>query len=245
MRAAVILLSTIALAACNMVADAQEGDAAPASVQGTQRTYQVGSFDSVSLGGHHNVVVQVGPAASVRAEGSAEDLERLEIRVKDGDLHIGTRKGKWGVNFNSRHDPVTVYVTTPALAAAAIGGSGDMRIDKVEGGEFSASIGGSGDIDVASLKVKQASFAIAGSGTIRAAGTAGATDISVAGSGDVDVAGLESREASVSIVGSGDVRARAMETASVSIMGSGDVAMSGTAKCSISKMGSGDVRCER
>src|SRR3546814_10615499 len=69
-------------------------------------------------------------------------------------------------------DLVTVYVTTPILAGAAIGGSGDMRIDAVEGGSFSASIGGSGDMDIASLRVGSADFSIAGSGGIHAAGTA-------------------------------------------------------------------------
>ena len=244
MRAALILVPALALAACNIVADAQEGAGDQAQGETTQRDYQVGAFDSVSLGGHHNVVVQVGPAVSVRAQGSAAELDRLEIEVRDGDLHIGTKKGeKWSIGFNRDRPPVTIYVTTPSLAAASIGGSGDMKIDKVEGDGFSAAIGGSGDMQIASLRVGTADFSIAGSGGIRAAGTAQRTDVSIAGSGDVSLAELESRSASVSIVGSGDVSARAMETADVSIMGSGDVAISGPAKCTISKMGSGDVRC--
>jgi len=241
MRAALLFASTLALGACNVSADAQNN--AEASTAAVQRSFQVADFDSVSLGGPHNVVVQVGPAASVRAEGPAAELDRLEIKVKGGDLEIGTRKDKgWNVG-NRRTTPVTIFVTTPRLTAAAIGGSGDMQIDKVEGAKFKAAVGGSGDIAIASLKVGEASFAIAGSGGIKAVGSAGKADISVVGSGDVDVGGVETRSASVSIAGSGDVRTRAMETADVSIMGSGDVTVSGPAKCSVSKMGSGDVRC--
>lgn len=239
MRTAMILASTIALASCGMVADAREnGDAGPV----TQRNFAVADFDSVSLGGPHNVVVKVGPAASVRAEGPSNELDRLEIEVKNGDLKIRTKKDKW---FGSAHKgkPVTVYVTTPRLAGAAIGGSGDMKIDRVEGGKFDAAIGGSGDMEIASLKVEQASFSIGGSGAIRAAGSAATTDVSIAGSGDIDISGVESRTASVSIAGSGDVKARASDTASVSIVGSGDVEMAGGAKCKVSKMGAGDVRC--
>ena len=237
-------VSALALAACNMAADAQEGDGPEGGREMAQRSYQVGSFDSLSLGGHHNVVVTVGPAVSVRAEGEAREIDRLEIKVEDGNLEIGTKREKgWRPGWRNRK-PVTVYVTVPALQAAAIGGSGDMKIDRVEGDSFKAAIGGSGDMSIEQLRVGEAAFSVAGSGAIRAVGTAGKADVSIAGSGDVDVGQLESRVASVSIVGSGDVNARAMETASVSIMGSGDVSISGPAKCSISKMGSGDVRCE-
>ncbi|MGS1016370.1 head GIN domain-containing protein [Allosphingosinicella humi] len=237
----ILFASVLALGACNVSADAQNN--AEASATPVKRSFQVASFESVSLGGPHNVVVQVGPAASVRAEGPAAELDRLKIEVRGGALEIGTRKDKsWTVHVG-RTAPVTIYVTTPTLKAAAIGGSGDMRIDKVEGAKFSAAVGGSGDIAIESLKVGEASFSIAGSGGIKAAGTAGKATISVVGSGDVDVAGVESRSASVSIAGSGDVQTRAMETADVSIMGSGDVTVSGPAKCSVNKMGSGDVRC--
>lgn len=243
MRAFYVLVPALAVAACGFGADAQEGESRTYDARMSQRAFDVHAFDSVSLGGHHNVVVTVGPAASVRAEGPVSELDRLKIEVEDGDLHIGTKKNRDWFGSNRSRRPVTVYVTTPTLTAASIGGSGDMRIDAVEGDSFSASIGGSGDMNIGSLRVGSADFSIAGSGGIHAAGTARRTSVSIAGSGDVEIADLESQSADVSIVGSGGVRARAMESADVSIMGSGDVAISGTARCSVSKMGSGDVRC--
>lgn len=242
MRAALLLLSSAILAACNMSADAQRGDAAPASGSGTQRTYQVGAFDSISLAGHHNVVVTVGGAPSVRAEGDERELEHLEIRTEGNRLRIGQRH-KSGWSFGHDRSPVTVYVTLPALAKASIGGSGDMRIDTVEGRSFEADIGGSGNIDIASLRVEQARFAVAGSGNIRASGQAATSNVSVAGSGDVDIGNVQSRAADVSVMGSGDVRVRASETANVSVMGSGDVVVIGQARCNVRKMGSGEVSC--
>ncbi len=234
-------IATLALAACNMSADAREGEGERRT---GQRSFDVGQFETVSLGGSYDVVVTVGPAPSVRAEGDAEEIERMEVRVEEGDLHIGRKKDKRGFSLGFRsHGPVTVHVTTPMLSAAAVGGSGDMRIDRVEGRRFAASVGGSGDIRIAALKVEEARFSVAGSGGITAAGSAARSDISVAGSGDINVGGVESRTATISIVGSGDVRAKAMDTADVSIAGSGDAILDGTARCSVSKTGSGDVRC--
>ena len=241
MRSAIALVSALALAACNAV-EAQKGEAAEASGSGGERSFQVGAFDSVSLGGHHNVIVTVGGAPSVRAEGDERELADLEIRTSGNELHIGT-KDRTG--WSGRRHAVTVYVTLPALAKASIGGSGDIRIDNVQGQRFEASIGGSGNIEIASLRVEDGRFAVAGSGNIRAgSGQAQTTDVSIAGSGDVDLAAVESRNADVSVVGSGDVSIRASEAASVTVMGSGDVMVAGQARCSVNKMGSGDVRCE-
>jgi hypothetical protein len=242
MRAALILTSALALVACNMSANAEEG-----TVGGpvTERSYGLSGFEAVSLGGPHDVIVSVGQAHSVRAEGPADTLENLRIGVENGSLKIDTnRSNGLSIGFGrTNRQKATIHVTMPAIRAAAIGGSGDIRIDRAQGPRFTASIGGSGDIDIASLQVDEASFSIAGSGGIRAAGRANRSKVSIAGSGDVNVSGLETRTASVSIAGSGDVRARAMETAKVSIVGSGDVSISGPAKCSVSKMGSGNVRC--
>jgi hypothetical protein len=243
MRGALILVAALAVAGCNMAADAEKGDAHHAGAGPmTERSFNLAGFNSVSLAGPHDVIVTVGPAFSVRAEGPSDVLDRLDLKVENGNLEIGMKRGRWSLRHGDRQKTV-IHVTMPAIQAAAIGGSGDMRIDKAQGPRFSASIGGSGDIEIASLRVGEASFSVAGSGGIRASGTAQKSDVSIAGSGDVDVQGLETRTASVSIVGSGGVRAHAIETASVSIMGSGDVDISGSAKCSVSKMGSGDVRC--
>jgi hypothetical protein len=248
MRAVIIAMSVLALAACSRGADAHEGDsegAAPSSGTATARNYQVEDFQKIALRGPHDVNVTVGGAASVRAEGDAEAIGKLEIRVENGRLIIGGKRHKDGWFSRSERGgrKVTITVTVPSLAAASVEGSGDIRIDKVQGEAFEGEIAGSGDLDIGDVRVKRTEFSIAGSGGIRAKGSTDSTEVSIAGSGDVDVSGLQAKTAEISIAGSGGVRAHATETADVDIMGSGDVTMTGSAKCSVSKMGSGDVQC--
>jgi hypothetical protein len=208
----------------------------------TSRTFEVGAFQNVALEGSHDVVVTVGGAPSVRAEGDAAQIERLDIRVEDGTLKIANRRNSgW---FSSNRGRVTVHVSAPALNGASIGGSGDMRIDRVQTAAFDASIGGSGDMEIGALRAGRANFSIAGSGGIHASGSADDADISIVGSGSVSAAAFEAKRADVSVVGSGDVSIRATEVVDGSIMGSGDVTVHGAARCSVSKMGSGDVHCE-
>jgi hypothetical protein len=242
MRAVLPLTAALLLGACNMNADAREDSG---SHQNVRRDFPVGAFQKVALEGSHDVVVTVGGTPSVRAEGDKAMIDRLDIRVENGELKIASRRGDggWQWNFGGSHHHVIVYVTAPSLAAATVAGSGDMKIDKVNGNDFSATIGGSGDMQIGDVQAGQAHFAVTGSGDMKAAGKAQQATISVAGSGDVVAGGLEIANATVSVVGSGDVTAHATQTADVSVLGSGDVTLSGSARCSIHKTGSGDVRC--
>jgi hypothetical protein len=240
MRTILPLAAILLLGACNISARADEG-----SHQNIRRDFPVGAFQKVTLAGSHDVVVTVGGAPSVRAEGDKAAIDRLDIRVENGELTIRNRDHEgWSWDFGgSHHNRVTIYVTAPTLAAATLAGSGDMKIDKIAGSDFTATVGGSGDIAVANLQVAQAHLTIAGSGNINASGKAQRASISVAGSGDLVARGLEIGNATISVVGSGDITTRATQAADVTVMGSGDVRLSGGAKCTVHKMGSGDVQC--
>lgn len=240
MRSLIVLFYGFAVAACGMAADAQGGGTGETA----RRSFNVGTFDGLGLAGSHDVIVTVGGPASVRAEGDPDILDKLDIRVEGSTLKIGTQKGvNWGSGFMRNRKPVTVYVTTPSLASAAVAGSGDLKIDKVEGKRFTGALAGSGDLEIATLSVGEADLSLAGSGNIRASGTAERLKAQLAGSGDLHLDGLSSKAAEVSLAGSGDVRARASGRADVSVMGSGNVTMAGGARCSVKKRGSGDVNC--
>lgn len=235
-----ILIPVLMLGACSMGEASEGGEVS--GVKGS-RSFQVGAFDKISLLGSPNVIVTVGGAPSVRAEGDSKLLEKLEVTVENGTLRIGYKKGKWPFGRRTNHGPVTLHVSAPSLTGAEVAGSGDMKIDKVEGGDFAGEIAGSGEIRLASLRARKAHFSIAGSGGVTASGTAETADFEIAGSGDIQAGGLQVKSAKVSIAGSGNVETKATESASVDIMGSGDVVVTGGAKCSVNKMGSGDVRC--
>jgi hypothetical protein len=237
MRSAALASSLLLLGACHAGAH-DSGNVAHASAQ---RSYQVGAFDRISLEGSPDVIVAVGGQASVRAEGDSEMMERLEITAENGELKIRVRdRGGW--SWGS-HRGITVHVTMPALAAASIAGSGDMRIDRVQGQRFAGTISGSADMNIGELRVAEANFNVSGSGGVRAAGAVPRMAASLAGSGDIDLGRLEAVDATLSLAGSGDIGIRATHSAAIQLNGSGDVNVTGPAQCTISKSGSGDARC--
>ena len=232
----------IPLAACSFSWNSDnEGSGAAASGSGTTRNFQVAGFNGIDLRGSDDVDVRVGTGFSVRAEGASDQLDRLRIE-RDGDtLTIGRKNGA-GFGW-SKGAKVKVYVTLPRLTDASISGSGNMAVDRVNGGGFEGGIAGSGNLDIAAIEVDDAKFSIPGSGTVRASGGARALAVDIAGSGTVNGTKLQARSATINISGSGSVRALVNGAAKVDLSGSGDVDLGPNSRCTTSKSGSGRIRC--
>ncbi|WP_174286959.1 head GIN domain-containing protein [Sphingomonas bacterium] len=240
--AVTLLLLALPVAACsvhwNTDDDGKPGIAASGS--GGERHWTVSGFDKVALAASGDVEVRTGGQSyAVTATGDPAALDTLKVTQDGNTLGLGRKQG---VHWTGS-DKIHWLVMMPRISEANIGGSGTIRVDKVEGTQFQADIGGSGTISIATMNVRQAGFGIGGSGTITAAGKARDVDLSIAGSGKLLANGLVADTASVSIAGAGNVEATVHSKADVTILGSGDVTIAGGAKCSVTKMGAGNVHC--
>jgi hypothetical protein len=234
---AAVIAASAAVAGCQVRAQ----DGGPT----VSRNYQVGNFQQIEVAGPYDVEVRTGGNPGVSARGSQKLLERTVVEVRGDKLVIHPEQHNGFFHFGwTSHGKAHFAVTVPQLSGATIAGSGDIRVDKVQGQRFEGTVAGSGGIDVATMDVQALKLSIAGSGGVKAgSGKAQSAEYEIAGSGDVDAGAIAAQQVKVSIAGSGGVKAHASGTADVSIMGSGDVDVSGGAKCSVSKAGSGNVRC--
>ena len=238
LRPIAAIVAASALAGCQV--HAQEGSGPTVS-----KNYSVGNFTSIEVAGPYDVDVRTGSNPSVTASGGEKLLERTVVEIQDGKLVIRPENNHNFFHWGFGHSGSARFtVTVPQLSGASIAGSGDIKVDKVNGPAFEGSVAGSGGIDVASMAVQQLKLSIAGSGGVKAgAGTAQSAEYEIAGSGDIDAGAVQAQTLKVSIAGSGGVKAHSSGTADVDIMGSGDVDVAGGAKCNVSKAGSGNVRC--
>lgn len=238
-----MVLAALPLIACGAIANGSDkGERAPESGSGTARTFQVADFRKVELAGADDVDVRVGPAFAVRAEGPAEQLDKLDIRRDGSTLWVGRKREKSGWSM-SRGKGVKVYVTMPAIEAAALSGSGNLSVDTARAKKFEAALAGSGNLRLGSVQAEDLELDLAGSGNMTAAGQTGKLEINIAGSGNVESPTLKAADAEISIAGSGNVSAAVTGNAKVTVMGSGDVTLTGGARCNTTKMGSGEIRC--
>lgn len=221
------------------LAAALVGTLASAAASAAERRFDVTGFDRVAVGGGDDVVIRQGAAFSVVAVGDAADLDQLEVRVENGALQIGRKKGNW--TWNDRD--AKIAVTMPALRGLSLAGSADVQADKGSAERFDLRIAGSGNLLLASLETRTANVSISGSGNVKVAGRCGALNVRIAGSGDADLSGLACTNAMISVAGSGDASAHISGQADVRIAGSGDVRITGGARCTKKVAGSGDVYC--
>ncbi len=213
--------------------------AAPAVA--AERTFPVGSFTGLAVAGSPEVTVTTGHAPGVHASGSDAALDRLEIRVEDGTLKIGTKRGlDWSWHDHGR---VTIAVTVPMLDAVDVAGSAAVAVDRIKAPRFGANISGSGSVRVAALDADVAGFNVSGSGTATAAGRCGTGAAKISGSGELRLAALKCTTLSGSIAGSGSIDAFATQTATLATMGSGNITVAGGARCTVSSAGSGKAKC--
>jgi hypothetical protein len=205
----------------------------------TTRDFPVGDFTAVHLDAHYDVVVSVGSPTSVRAQGDPAALDLLDIRTEGDTLVAGAKpNAQWPPNVR-----VTVTVTTPALTAVELSGSGEMRIGAVRAESLAIRQDGSGEIEAPQITVTRLDLSSAGSGDIRAGGSADDAVIRLDGSGETELEQLAVKRAEVSVSGSGDLTMRANETVRGTLSGSGDLEVTGGADCSISSTGSGEASC--
>lgn len=239
MRTVLMILPFLALAACG-TANSESREAGPSG----SRNFAVGAFNAVSLEGSDNVRIVPGGNVSVSATGSQRVLDALDIRVDGNTLKIDRKRSSGGWSWrNDRGAMVTV--TMPTLSAVAVGGSGDMTVDRAEGDAFSAAASGSGDLELKLVTVKRAQLSASGSGNIKATGTAIDATMGANGSGNIEARALSSQRVTIAAEGSGDVSATATESATLNAGGSGNIDVTGTDRCMITKDGSGEARCTR
>lgn len=241
-HALVAVAAAITVAGCNMVDGAEVliEDESGGSDEGWSEKWSGEPFDRITLAGPDNITFTTQGEHAVSASGDEKALEKLQFRVRDGELRIRRKKSTF--SFGDAGE-ANIKVSAPALRALVLAGSGSAKVDRMEGDEVKLSVAGSGSADISQLTAKKLEGAIAGSGSLKLAGGADSTDISIAGSGSVLGERFTSPSIDVSIAGSGDVTMASDGTVDASLMGSGDVTIKGKAKCKSSSMGSGTVTC--
>ncbi|MCC8018817.1 MAG: DUF2807 domain-containing protein [Rikenellaceae bacterium] len=225
----------------------------PAAVSVAQQTENravslTGTYESISVGGSPSVHFRTGPAGDpVTVNGVAEDLNNLEIRVRNNTLHIGFRKG---YNRQGNRPRVEVYVQNPVLKNVTISGSGRLNVESdFTGTRNNFKVSGSGQVNIAGLTTQELEMTVSGSGHINIA-TVHSPQIktTVSGSGRIELPGVTSAEVRAKVSGSGrTILAGRTDTAELIVSGSGRITAESLtvtdAEVKVSGSGNVSVRC--
>ncbi|MBP6335328.1 MAG: DUF2807 domain-containing protein [Bacteroidia bacterium] len=128
-----------------------------------------------------NVILEQGEKSSIRFEGEARDLKKIETRIENGSLVI----------TGSNQKPLTVYITIGDISLIEVNGSARVYSSQVINSDLLLlKVNGSGSIrlDVRSLSL---GMIVKGSGKIYASGSSGSSFTRILGNGKVYAANLD------------------------------------------------------
>jgi hypothetical protein len=199
---------------------------------------EVGHFSGIAMALAGKVDVRRGDREGLTIEADDNLLPLIETVVEDGTLKIRNKRGS-----NLRTKNLKVIVQARELDRLALGGSGTIDADRVNGTRVQFDIGGSGAINVGKVEGERIVANIGGRGDLKTqGGTARTVSISIGGMGNVDLAHVHTDSANVTVAGSGNATLWVRDSLSLTIAGSGDINYYGDPQVSKSVLGSGDVR---
>jgi hypothetical protein len=145
--------------------------ALPGAALAATRTYDTGAFDKVAVASGIEADITTGPARSVRAETTAENLDDLRISVKDNVLRIERSSGSWFSGWFERRPDYKVHVVTPVLRGVDASSGTEVTVRGSMEGDFSVTASSGSEVEVSLVK----------GGNVKAHSSSG-SDLSIAGS---------------------------------------------------------------
>ncbi|MDB5916180.1 MAG: hypothetical protein JWR40_414 [Massilia sp.] len=198
----------------------------------------VGNVSAINVSGPLEVLVRVGPAASLEVDADSNLLPMIRTEVSGGVLRM------WVEGSVRSTNSLRVTYTAPMLLEASASGSGRLTISELNGaplnftksGSGAANLSGrvsrldvrhsgSGAINAGALRTHDANLALSGSGRMSLGPVEGsALTASLHGSGSLQASGkVASLNARVHGSGGADLTTLVSEQADLSVEGSGDI----------------------
>jgi len=204
----------------------------------TGKTYKVSGFSKISISVPADVYIEQSTDYSLKIDADPDVLNKIEVEVKDGTLHIEKEK-----NLNNRKGDIKIYISSKKYNGISLAGSCDLEAKaNISSDELSINMAGSCDAMFSDLKAEKLKLNLAGSCDIDIKGEgASLMKANIAGSADLSMFDFPVEKSSISIAGSGDCEVYVTEMLDASVAGSGSIVYKGTPKVKTSVHGSGSV----
>jgi energy-converting hydrogenase Eha subunit A len=202
--------------------DPEIGGAVTGSGVVETETFEVASFDAISVDYPGEFTIVQGESESVEIEAEDNLLAQLSVDVENDTLRIENTEQNWRDRVNPTK-PVLVTITVVELNRVQFPTAGKMMIKALETDSLSVSVSGAGDLNLVDLDADSLDFSLSGAGNINVDGVADRLQLNISGFGNFNGSDLQSQEADVAISGAGSATVWAEETLDARISGAGSI----------------------
>ena len=191
-----------------------------AQKNGYVKEYNIASFSSVSANTVADIIYTQCDNAIVKAVGTQEMLNHLQITQNQGVLTIEN-----GMNFNKKSDqPFTIYLSSPTIDSIKTKGMGNWKLQgKIKTNYFMIQSDGIGSFQALKLESEKICIKYSGVGFLKLGGTTDFVEINSEGFGNIDCENLISKTAIVKSTEIGKVKCFASESVALFNEGIGEI----------------------
>jgi len=203
--------------------------ALPGVALAATRTFDIEAFDKVSIASGIEADITVGPARSVVAETKADNLDDLQISVKDNVLRIERSGGKWFSSWFSFERPPRyhVQVTTPALRSLVASSGSDVTVKGSLEGDFAVTSSSGSDVELSGIKGGNVKVNASSGSDISITGVCVSLEAQASSGSDVEADGLKCENVSVQASSGSDISVAASKSVTGNASSGSDVTVRG------------------
>ncbi|XXF78213.1 DUF2807 domain-containing protein [Myxococcaceae bacterium GXIMD 01537] len=181
---------------------------------------EVGSFERVAIGSGLSATVRTGET-SVSLSGDEKLLQRIETRVKDGELLVRVRDHR-----SFRSNGIKVTITTPRLEAVEASGGSTVEARPGAQKKFSAEASGGSTLTVGTVDATKVEVEASGGSGVTLKGRAEKVNIEASGGSEVHADDLEMATLEIEASGGSTVEAGPSESVEGDLSGGSEVHLS-------------------
>ncbi len=235
----IVALAVVALSACTAPPIAAPADSDTSDETGELQFDDLGEFSSIVMSAIGKATITQGETSSVKVTGSTDLLDKLNVFVEDGALHVELPES--AANVLLKKKTISYEIVAPALDGISLLGAAEIEGDGISGDQLDILLEGAGNITLNDLQVKELNVNIPGVGTTQLSGQAESQTVEISGAGNYNGENLQSATASVEVAGVGKATVWVTETLDVTISGVGGVNYYGEPEVTKSGDGLGKV----
>ncbi len=201
----------------------------------------VSGFDSITINGAGEVVINQGTTESLKIEAEDNIISNITSEVEDGTLVIGYDKELWDKKILPSKT-MRYFITVIDLVKVTINGAAELNNDSLKTGSFDLKINGAGDLEFNNLVADQLTVEIAGGAGLKAVGEVTSQVVVINGAGFYRADELKSSQAEITFNGAGSAFVWATDTLKMTINGAGTINYFGSPQVTQTIIGLGSIK---
>jgi hypothetical protein len=233
----IVLASTFIFSSCRFIG----GERVYGNGHITSRQENVGSFNSVDVGGAIEVHVKQDASQSVKIETDENLVEYIEVYTEGSTLKIHPRNG---FNLDPSRE-IIVYVSAPAFKGIGVSGASKIIGDNAISGNDGLSLDASGASKIMlELSGGNVGGDVSGASSINLKGQVAKVDFQASGASHINAYDLVADEAIADVSGASSMEITANRNLKAEASGASHVRYKGTASVNSNTSGASSVNKE-